>query len=157
MKIWKKTSQEDIKSFVFNALKHNINYTNQNILGIPASNLDEDVFSKDETFLKEAPFMTALVNNPNHIGCHTLNNSEGYFKGSQAIEKELIELCAVDILKAIPNTTDGYVTSGGTEANIQAIWIYRNYYIEEFNAKLDDICILCSEDSHYSADKASNL
>jgi glutamate/tyrosine decarboxylase-like PLP-dependent enzyme len=157
MKIWKKTSQEDIKNFVFNALKHNINYTNQNILGIPASNLDEDVFSKDETFLKEAPFMTALVNNPNHIGCHTLNNSEGYFKGSQAIEKELIELCAVDILKAIPNTTDGYVASGGTEANIQAIWIYRNYYIEEFNAKLDDICILCSEDSHYSTVKASNL
>ena len=57
MKIWKKTSQEDIKSFVFNALKHNINYTNQNILGIPASNLDEDVFSKDERIIFNAGWL----------------------------------------------------------------------------------------------------
>lgn len=49
------------------------------------------------------------------------------------------------------------MASGGTEANIQAIWIYRNYFTEEHQVKLDEICIICSEDSHYSADKASNL
>ncbi|HEX9827006.1 MAG TPA: pyridoxal-dependent decarboxylase [Flavobacteriaceae bacterium] len=157
MKIWKKKSQEEIKTYVFTALDNNLNYNTQNILGIPATYLDEDVFSQDETFLKEAPFMTSMVKNPNHIGCHTLGVSEGFFSGTQKIEKELIELCAVDILKGQPNNHDGYVASGGTEANIQAVWIYRNYFINEFNAKLDEIAILCSEDSHYSFDKASNL
>lgn len=157
MKIWIKKSQEEIKEHVFNALNENVNYNTQNILGIPASYLNDEVFSQDESFLKDAPFMSSLVKNPNHIGCHTLGNSEGYFSGTQKIEKELIELCAVDILKGKPLEQDGYVASGGTEANIQAIWIYRNYFMREFNAKLDEICIICSEDSHYSMDKSSNL
>ena len=157
MKIWIKKSQEEIKEYVFNALNENVNYNTQNVLGIPASHLDNEIFSQDESFLKEAPFMSSLVKNPNHIGCHTLGNSEGYFTGTQKIEKELIELCAVDILKGKPLEQDGYVASGGTEANIQAIWIYRNYFMRECNAKLDEICIICSEDSHYSMDKSSNL
>lgn len=157
MKIWKKKTQDEIKQRIFDALNNNVNYTSQNVLGIPASYLDEEVFSQDETFLKEAPFMTSLVKNPNHIGCHTLGDSEGYFSGTHAIEKELIELCAVDILKGKPSKYDGYVASGGTEANIQAIWIYRNYFIKEHQARPDEICIICSEDSHYSVDKASNL
>lgn len=157
MKIWVKKSQDEIKKRIFNALNNNVNYTTQNILGIPASYLDEEVFSQDETFLKEAPFMSTLVQNPNHIGCHTMGDSEGYFSGTHDIERELIELCATDILKGEAEAHDGYVASGGTEANIQAIWIYRNYFMQEHKAKLDDICILCSQDSHYSADKASNL
>lgn len=157
MKIWIKKSQEEIKEHVFNALNENVNYNTQNILGIPASYLNDEVFSQDESFLKDAPFMSSLVKNPNHIGCHTLGNSEGYFSGTQKIEKELIELCAVDILKGKPLEHDGYVASGGTEANIQAIWTYRNYFMREFNAKHDEICIICSEDSHYSMDKSSNL
>ncbi|MGM5470870.1 pyridoxal-dependent decarboxylase [Flavobacteriaceae bacterium LMO-SS05] len=157
MKIWKKKTHEEIKKYVFEALNENLNYNTQNVLGIPASYLDEEVFSQDETFLKEAPFMTSMVKNPNHIGCHTLGDSEGFFTGTQSIEKELIELCAVDIMKGQPNSHDGYVASGGTEANIQAVWIYRNYFMEEFHAKLEEICILCSEDSHYSFDKAGNL
>lgn len=157
MKIWKKLSQEEIKTKVFEALHKNVNYNSQNILGIPASYLDEDVFSQDEAFFKEAPFMTSLVKNPNHIGCHTLGDSESYFSGTQVIEKELIELCAVDILKGEPLSHDGYVASGGTEANLQAIWIYRNYFIKTHQAQLDEMSILCSEDSHYSVDKASNL
>ncbi|MBN4047062.1 aspartate aminotransferase family protein [bacterium AH-315-P13] len=157
MKIWIKKSQEEIKKYVFNALNKNINFNTQTVLGIPASHLDDKIFSQDESFLKDAPFMSSLVKNPNHIGCHTLGKSEGYFSGTQKIEKELIELCAVDILKGKPLEHDGYVASGGTEANIQAIWIYRNYFISEFNAKNDEICIICSEDSHYSMDKSSNL
>jgi len=157
MKIWNKKSQEEIKEYIFSALNENVNYNTQNVLGIPASYLNDEVFTQDESFLKEAPFMSSLVNNPNHIGCHTIGNSEGYFSGTQKIERELIELCAVDILKGKPLEQDGYVASGGTEANIQAIWIYRNYFTHEFNAKLDEICIICSEDSHYSMDKSSNI
>lgn len=156
-RFWKKLSQEEIKTTVFAALNKNVNYNTQNVLGIPASYLDEKVFSQDEIFLKEAPFIYSLVQNPNHIGCHTLGKSEHYFAGTHALEKELIELCAVDILKGEQEQQDGYVASGGTEANLQAIWIYRNYYVSELNAKHDEICILCSEDSHYSMDKAANV
>jgi hypothetical protein len=99
MKIWKKNTQEEIKKHVFEALNKNLNFNTQNVLGIPSSYLDEDVFSQDESFLKNAPFMTSMVKNPNHIGCHTMGVSEGFFSGTQHIEKELIELCAVDILK----------------------------------------------------------
>jgi len=156
-KIWKKKSQEEIKSKVFGALDKNVNYRAQHVLGIPASHLDEKVFSQDEFFLKEAPFISTLIQNPNHIGCHTMGASESYFKGTQDIERELIEICAVDVLKGESGQQDGYVASGGTEANLQAIWIYRNYFISQLKAKREDICILCSEDSHYSMDKAANV
>jgi tyrosine decarboxylase/aspartate 1-decarboxylase len=156
-KIWKKQSHEEIKTRVFNAQKANVDYNQQNVLGIPASYLDDKVFNQEDAFLNNAPFISTLIQNPNHIGCHTLGNSESFFKGTQEIEKELIEICAVDILRANEKETDGYVASGGTEANIQAIWIYRNYFEKEHQANRSEIAILCSVDSHYSMDKASNL
>jgi glutamate/tyrosine decarboxylase-like PLP-dependent enzyme len=154
---WKKKTQEEIKSIVFAALDQNINYDKQHILGVPASYLDEKVFTQDPSFAKEAPFISTLIQNPNHIGCHTLGKSEPFFKGTQDIEIELIKICAVDILNGESEQIDGYVASGGTEANLQAIWVYRNYFIEEFSADNKDICIMCSQDSHYSMDKAANL
>lgn len=154
---WKKKSQEEIKTIVFNALDNNVNYDKQNILGIPASYLDDKVFSQDASFIKDAPFISSLIQNPNHIGCHTLGKSEPFFQGTQEIERNLIEICAIDILKGEAGEQDGYVASGGTEANIQAIWIYRNYFISHHLAKRDEICVLCSADSHYSMAKAANL
>ena len=154
---WKKLSSKEIKSTVFQALDKNVNYRNENILGIPASHLDNHVFSQDESFLKDAPYISTLVQNPNHIGSHTLGTSEPFFSGTQDIEKETIALCAEDILKAKPNTCDGYIASGGTEANIQAVWMYRNFFKSEYQASYSEIAILCSEDAHYSMDKAANL
>ena len=107
-KIWTKKSQEEVKTIVFDALDKNVNYDKQGVLGLPASYLDEKVFNQDVSFLKDAPFMFALVKNPNHIGCHTLGKSETFFEGTQAIEKELIEICAVDILKGNINEQDGF-------------------------------------------------
>ena len=156
-KVWKKKSNEEIKAVVFDALGNNINYDKAGVLGIPASHLDSQIFNQDASFLKDAPFMSAMVQNPNHIGCHTLGKSESFFKGTQTIEKEVIEICAVDILKGNIGEQDGYIASGGTEANIQAIWIYRNYFRNELTAKINEIAIVCSEDSHYSMDKAANL
>lgn len=157
MQIWKKKSQEEIKTRVFEALEKNINYDKQDVLGVPASHLDQMVFNKDISFVKDAPFLSTLIQNPNHIGCHTLNKSEPFFQGTQEIEKELIDICAVDILKGNFNEQDGYLASGGTEANIQAIWIYRNYFINKSKANREEICIICNVDSHYSMDKAANL
>lgn len=156
-KFWVKRSQDEIKERVFKALSENVNYEKEGILGIPASYLDERVFNQDASFLKDAPFLYALTQNPNHIGCHTLGKSEPFFAGTQAIERELIDICAVDILKGNPGEQDGYVAAGGTEANIQAIWVYRNYFMREHGAKREEIAILCSQDSHYSMDKAGNL
>ncbi len=155
--VWTKKSHDEIKKTVFSALEKNVNYSTKGVLGIPASYLDDKVFNQDDAFLDNAPFISSLIKNPNHIGCHTRGNSESFFSGTQQIERDVIELCAVDILKGTSNEFDGYVASGGTEANIQAIWIYRNYFVKEHNATLDEITILTSEDSHYSMDKASNL
>ena len=115
------------------------------------------VFYGNAAFLKDAPFLSTMIHNPNHIGCHTIGESESFFAGTQDIEKELIALIAEDILKGEPGGQDGYVASGGTEANIQAIWIYRNLFIKQYGATHDEICILGSEDCHYSMHKASNL
>ncbi len=157
MKLWRKLSREEIKSRIFQALDENVNYYEKNILGVPASHLDDKVFYQSASFLKDAPFMSTLIHNPNHIGCHTVGEGEHFFRGTQKIEKELIRICAEDILNGEANLHDGYVASGGTEANLQAIWIYRNYFTKEFGAKTDEICILCSADSHYSMDKASDV
>jgi tyrosine decarboxylase / aspartate 1-decarboxylase len=155
--MWKKLSSDEIKQRIFSALDETVNYYESSILGVPASHLDSQVFYQGASFLKEAPYISTLVRNPNHIGCHTLGKSESFFRGTQEIEKELIEICATDILKAEQGSVDGYVASGGTEANMQAIWIYRNFFMKEYGAKLDEIGILCSKDSHYSMDKAANV
>ncbi|MDX2360777.1 MAG: pyridoxal-dependent decarboxylase [Crocinitomicaceae bacterium] len=154
---WIKKEQEEIKSTVFTALQKNKNFAQETLLGIPASYLDSKVFSQDDSILKDAPFLTTLVLNPNHIGCHTLESSESFFAGTHAIERDVISICSEDILKADAGSCDGYVASGGTEANIQAIWIYRNYYLEQFNAKHSEIAIICSDHSHYSMAKGANL
>lgn len=154
---WKKFDPEDIKKRVFDALEQNVDYASEEVLGVPASALDSRVFYSNASFLKDAPFMSTLVHNPNHIGCHTLGESEPFFAGTQAIEREVIAICGVDILNAPPGSIDGYVAAGGTEANMQAVWVYRNYFLREHGARPEEIAILCSADSHYSMDKAADV
>ena len=157
LKYWEKKSDQEIKNQIFNALDNNVNYSEKTILGVPASYLDEKVFAQDASFLKDAPFLSTLIQNPNHIGCHTLGHSESFFAGTQEIERDLINICAYDILKGTDSHFDGYVASGGTEANLQAIWIYRNYFMQEKGLAANEVCILCSADNHYSMDKAANV
>lgn len=158
MSHWKKLGKKEIKDRVVEALKQNVDFYESNILGVPGSHLDDKVFYQDAPFLDDAPFLTTLIHNPNHIGCHTLGKSESFFKGTQAIERELIALCAEDILKGKDQEGfDGYVSSGGTEANMQAIWIYRNYFQQELGAQPAEISILCSSDAHYSMSKAADV
>lgn len=157
MKYWKKVEPDNQRKIVMDALDQNINYKNRTSLGVPGSRLDNRVFYDQASFLKEAPYLQAIVQNPNHIGCHTLGDSEPYFAGTQKIEQEVIQLIAHDILHAKDHSIDGYLASGGTEANIQACWMYRNFFIEEEGLKHSEIGIICSEDTHYSISKASNL
>lgn len=154
---WKKLSHEERKNRIQRALTENVNFSKDASLGYPASKLDGKVFYDDAPFLKDAPTLQTYVANPNHIGCHTLGTSEKAFKGTQEIEREVLNVLAVDIFKATPESFDGYISPGGTEANIQAIWMYRNFFMYKKGAKLDEIVILASEDTHYSIPKAANL
>ena len=73
------------------------------------------------------------------------------------MEKEVLEVLAIDIFNAKENEYDGYIATGGTEANIQALWIYRNLFKNEFGAHFNEMVILSSEDTHYSVYKGSNI
>ncbi|GEC78402.1 pyridoxal-dependent decarboxylase [Flavobacterium aquatile] len=153
---WKKLPKEERKNKIQQALNANVNFAKDTSLGYPASKLDGKVFY-DADFLKDAPVLQTFVANPNHIGCHTLGDSESAFKGTHELEKEVLNVLAVDVFKAKPNEFDGYISPGGTEANTQAIWMYRNFFIYKKEAKLEEIVILASEDTHYSIPKAANL
>jgi tyrosine decarboxylase / aspartate 1-decarboxylase len=157
MKYWKKLSHKEQDTRITEALEININYRDIVPIGIPVSKLDSNVFYEHASFLKEAPLLRAFIQNPNHIGCHTLGVSEPFFEGTQQLEREVIELLSVDLLKAGDNSCDGYIATGGTEANIQAAWIYRNYFVENFSARIEEIALLSSVDTHYSVTKAANL
>ncbi|UQD55443.1 pyridoxal-dependent decarboxylase [Flavobacterium sp. K5-23] len=157
MQFWKKLSQTERQERIQKALDENVNFAKDTSLGYPASKLDGKVFNSDAPFLKDAPTLQTYVANPNHIGCHTLGTSEKAFKGTQEMEREVLNVLAVDIFKAEPDSFDGYIAPGGTEANIQAIWMYRNYFIYKQNARPSEIAIIASEDTHYSIPKAANL
>jgi tyrosine decarboxylase/aspartate 1-decarboxylase len=155
---WPKLSNDQIKQKVEKALSKNANYKTTTVLGVPATCLDSEVFYDDAPFLENAPFLSTLIANPNHIGCHTLDNpGEKLFKGTQEIESELIKICAEQILQGDENSQDGYIASGGTEANIEALWIYRNYFMVNNSATPENIGVLYSQDSHYSIAKGINI
>ena len=157
MKFWKKLTNDERKERIQKALQDNVNFSKDTSLGYPASKLDSRVFNDDAPFLKDAPILQTYVANPNNIGCHTFGTSEKAFNGTQEIEREVLSVIAVDIFKAEPDAFDGYISPGGTEANIQAIWMFRNYYKNNYEAKAHEIAIVASEDTHYSIPKASNL
>lgn len=157
MKYWKKYSIETINKKIDKALKDSIDFESNKGLGFPVSKLDPNVFFNNIAFLGDAPLLRSYIANPNNIGCHTYGTSEVAFKGAQDLEKEVLNVLAVDIFKAKPGTFDGYIATGGTESNIQALWIYRNLFMTDFQAKADEIVILSSEDTHYSIPKGSNL
>lgn len=157
MKYWKKLSKKEIKEHIDKALESTVDFQNSRYLGYPVSKLDENVFNTGDLVLNNSPLLQSYIINPNNIGCHTVGVSEEIFKGSQDLEKEVIKVLAVDIFKAKEEEYDGYIATGGTEANIQALWVFRNYFQNHHNAKISEMAILSSEDTHYSVYKGANL
>lgn len=157
MQYWKKYSSDQLVEKIDASLQKNVDFSNDVSLGYPASKLDGNVFYDNAPFLKDAPLLRAYVANPNHIGCHTIGESEHAFSGTHELEIETLNVLAVDFFKSKPNDFDGYIATGGTEANIQALWVYRNHFVNNHNARFDEIAILASEDTHYSIPKGSNL
>ena len=157
---WSRKSKNEIDQIIELALEENINYRDSLVMGIPATHLDKQEFTHDAQLLDGSTFLKTLINNPNHIGIHTnMKQSEPYFSGTQKLEAQVIRIVSEDILLASPNSIDGYISSGGTEGNIQALWVYRNYFndVYSLDQNYSSIAIVCSEDTHYSCDKASNL
>ncbi|TNE86280.1 MAG: aspartate aminotransferase family protein [Deltaproteobacteria bacterium] len=153
---WEALSEETIRQRVFAALTENLSYGEDAVLGLPGSFLDRRVFPPLPE-LAGFPLLSTVRANPNHIGCHTLGDSEPAFAGTQAIEREVITLCAESLLGAEPGTIDGYVASGGTESNLQALWTLRNALRESHGFGPGEVGLLASEDTHYSVHKAANL
>ena len=50
---WEKYTYSQIKSKVFESLSKNTNYRTENIIGIPGTFLDTDIFYDDAPFLKD--------------------------------------------------------------------------------------------------------
>ena len=157
MKFWKKLTHQQLQNRIEQGLIENVDFSKDTSLGYPASKLDNKVFYSDAPFLKDAPTLKTFVANPNHIGCHTFGTSEKAFKGTQKIEREVLQVLAVDVFKCEEGQYDGYIAPGGTEANIQAMWVFRNYFSNTFQAKNEEIAILASQDTHYSIPKGSNV
>lgn len=157
MQYWKKYSSNDLVEKIDKSLQKNVDFSNDISLGYPASKLDGNVFYDNAPFLKDAPLLRAYVANPNHIGCHTIGESEHAFSGTHVLEIETLNVLAVDFFHSKPNEFDGYIATGGTEANIQALWVYRNHFINNYNASFNEIAIVSSEDTHYSIPKGANL
>jgi glutamate/tyrosine decarboxylase-like PLP-dependent enzyme len=157
--IWKKMTNKAIRKRVFEAIDNNQSYFNAPIIGVPATYLDEEVFYSDAPFLRNAPFISTMISNPNHIGVHTFadHKMEDIFSGTQALESELIRVMSENMFHGEEKAQDGYVAAGGTEANIQALWIYRNYFLREKAASIDEIAVVYSADSHYSMPKGANV
>ncbi|MCO4746637.1 MAG: aspartate aminotransferase family protein [Proteobacteria bacterium] len=153
---WNALPPAEIQRRVHRALDRNLSYRTRTVLGLPGTLLDGEVFPALPDFAKRAWLRTA-TENPNHIGCHTLGSSEPAFAGTHGLEREVIAICAEQIMGAEPDTVDGYVASGGTESNIQAIWAFRNRWAREDGVSAGSIGLLCSEDTHYSVHKATDL
>ena len=57
---WDRKPYEQYKEEVLAALEHNRNYRIHDVLGLPASYLDPEVFPPDAAFLDDAPFARCL-------------------------------------------------------------------------------------------------
>jgi len=85
---------------------------------------------------------------------HLLNNvGDPYVDGAgpnqtKAFEREVVSFCA-DLFRAPPHDRWGYVTTGGTEGNLYALWLARSLY--------PDALAYVSDAAHYSIAKALDL
>ncbi|MFH1564786.1 MAG: pyridoxal-dependent decarboxylase [bacterium] len=85
---------------------------------------------------------------------HTHGNSGRRFIETIEMEKEVVYMVA-ELLGAEPEKTDGYISTGGTEANIMGLWIGRNKLQNQSHSK--KIAVISSFLCHYSIHKGCNL
>ncbi|OFV67286.1 MAG: pyridoxal-dependent decarboxylase [Candidatus Syntrophoarchaeum caldarius] len=120
----------------------------------------EDVLAELERFkeqdLKYTRILSSMCTDPHPIAkiAHRLFleanlGDPGLFPGAKAIEERTISMIA-DLLGG-DDTVRGYLTTGGTESNIQAIRAFRNA------AQIRDGNIIVPQSAHFSFDKIGDL
>lgn len=134
---WKKGMDPNkIFSDIWELMKMNISYGKDGVVGFPGTtplNIAECVY---------AEFIGYHANN---IGLHTTGNEkEVGFGGTQTAEEEVIAMAA-DLMGATLKEVDGYISSGGTEANFMGCWIGRNS-----SENPQKTALLCSSLTHNS-------
>ena len=90
----------------------------------------------------------------NAILTHTRGKGEKGFGGVQKLEKDVIKMTG-NLLG--DDNVDGYITPGGTEANIMGLWIGREKLRSETKDCKSPIAVFASPASHYSLWKACNV
>lgn len=95
-----------------------------------------------------------LPYNPNNLGNWSIKGIEPN-QETEAIEKELISQM-IDLYHGNKDELEGYVTSGGTEANIFSAWIGRKY-LESLGVSKDKICLVKTSLTHYSVGKSADV
>jgi len=140
--LWQKplTTREITKQIQIFA-SQNICYGKDRIVGFPGTNPQAIAVKVYNQF---------LGNHSNNIGLHTRNSeAEIGFSGTQQAEREVIAMIA-DLMNSSLDEVDGYIASGGTEANLVGCWIGRNSLPEK-------TAIICSFLTHYSIIKAADI
>jgi glutamate/tyrosine decarboxylase-like PLP-dependent enzyme len=121
---------------------------------------DPPAFSYPGTVLDEellAPAGQLLAKQLNTIGTHTRGgDGEGGFEAVQLIEAAAIGMLA-GVLGGTADTVDGFFCGGGTEANLQGMWMGREWLRRQSGPPARDICVITSPHAHYSIAKAAGL
>lgn len=143
--IWQSSADDmEIRAQIQTFVEQNICYGKDKIIGFPGT--------APEPIAVEV-YGQYLDRHPNNIGMHTnkdMCDCEIGFSGTQAAEREVIAMVA-DLMNANSTEVDGYIASGGTEANLVGCWMGRNAHQQQPSA------IICSYLTHYSVVKASNV
>ncbi|MCL4338899.1 pyridoxal-dependent decarboxylase [Patescibacteria group bacterium] len=95
-----------------------------------------------------------LPYNPNNLGNWSIKNLEPNHETAK-VERDLI-LQMIDLYHGNKNELEGYVTTGGTEANIFSAWLGIKY-IEKRGIERDKICLIKTSLTHYSIEKAADI
>ncbi|MEM3437269.1 MAG: tyrosine decarboxylase MfnA [Nitrososphaerales archaeon] len=123
-------SKKDVLRLLNEYLKEDLTYKSGRILG--------SMCTSPHAFAKRI-FIKAIDKN---LG------DAGLFPGTMKLEQEAISMMGSLLSKS---DVSGHIVSGGTEANLMAMWVARNL------AKKDKPEVIVPESAHFSFDKAANL
>lgn len=97
-----------------------------------------------------------LPYNPNNIGNWSiLELPQNQLFSSRTFEREVI-FKMIDLYHGDKKKLEGYITSGGTEANIFSSWTGRKY-LEKKGIDKEKICLINTTLTHYSIKKAADV
>lgn len=144
---WEKFPKQSRNNFLINfklsSVEDSLKIENKNssyayLLGKP----HRDVLNIYNRFIKY---------NPNHLGNWSFGKN---LDGSRKLENEVIKML-INLYKVDYKEIEGYITSGGTEANIFSCWLGREYLFKKINSR--NICLLKTSLTHYSVRKAADI